>query len=220
VTAIIRPTRNSCRFRGGAAATALLTVIAFASLGAAALTLGPRVIRADVQAVPAATPARTSDHQLFLDLLAGVVARSRAVLAVHDRGPTPFEEVVLWIDDPGRPEQVDAAEVALISHSRILHTVVFHRLRAGQPGHGLFAYDWSDPAFCEAWRTSPEVRGTVIAAGISDLDFAWAPLFQEEADALRITFTWSSDSSDTSDVASTVVGVVDQSKVMGRAGVR
>jgi hypothetical protein len=211
--------RKCCRFRGGAAETTLLTVVAFATLAVAAVVLGPRVIRAEAQAVPAATPARTSDHQQFLDLLAGIVVRSRAVLAVHDRGATPFEEIVLWIEDPDRPEQVDAAEIALISHSRILHTVVFRRLRAGQPGHGLFAYDWNDPAFCEAWRTSPEVKGTVVAAGISDLDFAWAPLFQEEADALRITFTWSSDSSDTSDVASTVVGVVDQSRKMDRAGV-
>ncbi|MCZ6836430.1 MAG: hypothetical protein O7G85_11705 [Planctomycetota bacterium] len=199
--------RNSCRCRGGAT-TGLLTMLAsFGALGAAAVFVGPRVIQAGSSEVSEIITARSPMHQKQFELLTTLIARSQALLMVHDRGTRPYEEMLLWMEDRQSPGTMETSELALISHSRILQTITLYRFDAENGNTPEIGLNWQDPKFCDAWRSNPDVVATSIVGGISDLELLYDPLIQGGSPALRITFTWASDTADGSDKASTLVEV-------------
>ena len=210
------------RHRGATTAGVLAMTFSFGVLGATAVMIGPRVIEAQ-SAVHAPYVIAASDpaHQRVIELFGSMVARSRAVLAVHQRGATPYEELVLWFEDRDRPDQVDRHEVGVISHSRILRTLTFFTQESAEIAPAAFDEPWHEASFCDAWRTHPDRQAVVIASGISDLHYDYVQLIQGEAPSLRITFTWASESADGSDEASIVVDVSNMLRQEdGGAGVR
>jgi hypothetical protein len=182
-------------------------------LGAVAVIVGPAGTRAADDG--GSGPPLAPDRQRVLDALATLVGRSTSVLAIHDRGPTPFSEIVLWLQDAANPGVVDAEEVGVLSHSLVLESIAFHglvgrdlpdddALRALQR---LVEADVAAPAFCDAWRTSPGVGRHLVATGISDLQAAWLDAGGGEP-ALQIFLTWTEDSADGADEASVLIDAV------------
>lgn len=202
-----RPTTR--RRRGTSTTGVVATLATFGALGATAIMIGPRVIEANSPATtPQVVTARIPSHQRVIEAFGGLVARSRAMLAVHDRGAGSHEELVLWLENRDLPKLVDPHEIGVISHSRILQTLTLHTMPEAEIAPLDVPWQaWSRPGFCETWRTCPGTHSTVIAAGLSDVDFRSEQLIQGGPAALRITFTWAADSADGSDQASIVVGV-------------
>ena len=156
--------------------------------------------------------AQHPGHQRVVEVFGSMVGRSRAILAVHQRGASPFEEIVLWLEDSDHPGRIDPEEIGVISHSRILQTLTFYTRESAEIAPMTAVSSWEEPSFCESWRANPERQAVVIATGLSDVQFEPEHLIQGETPALRITFTWAADSADGSDMASIVVGGVECEK--------
>jgi len=108
------------RRRGGTLGAVVLMLSLVGWLTLTTVVLAPRYLAADTPP-PEGVLAANVDNQEFIDDLARIVGRSIGVLAVHDRGPTPYMEMVLWLTDApggvdGRP---DDRELAVISHSAV-----------------------------------------------------------------------------------------------------
>lgn len=204
-----RKRRTAGRQRGASSIGVVATMATFGVLGTTAIMIGPRVIEARTTATtPVVVAARIPSHQRVIEAFGGLVARSRATLAVHDRGADSHEELVLWLEDRDNSQRVDPWEIGVISHSRILQTLTLHTMSEAEIAPLDVPWQaWSHPGFCETWRTCPDTQSTVIAAGLSDVDFRREPMIQDGPATLRITFTWAADSADGSDEASIVVGV-------------
>ncbi|MCH6550395.1 MAG: hypothetical protein IH804_00065, partial [Planctomycetes bacterium] len=146
------------------------------------------------------------DHQRLIESLGALIGRSSKVLAIHDRGPTPYMEVLLWVDDAKNPGTLDAGELALISHSRVLQTITYYTLGEVGTGSGFGgAFDQFGPAFCDRWRAEPDVMARMIGAGVSDMRVEPVEGGPTGPALLRISLTWGPDSTDGPDEASVLV---------------
>ena len=195
--------------RGGTTGFALSLIAGFCTLSATAMFIGPRIIYAgdgEAETIIAADPS----HQHTIEIFAGILARSRAVLALHDRGETPYEEIVLWIEDRERPGRIDPHEVVVISHSKVLQTLTYYGVDRIEGSRPLSSDDLKTARFCDQRRTDPSVTVRVIGAGISDLDLSPQAIIQGSRALLRISFTWASELTDAPDEAAVFVDVVMQ----------
>ena len=195
--------------RSGSTSFALILLAGFCTLGVTAAFIGPRIIFAsdgDADIIVASDPS----HQNTIEIFAGILARSRAVLALHDRGETPFEEIVLWIGDRDRPGQIDPHEVVVISHSKVLQTLTYFGVDKIEGSQPLSLDELKTARFCDQRRTDPGVTVRVIGAGISDLDLSRQGIIQGSRAHLRISFTWVSELTDSPDEAAVLVDVVMQ----------
>ncbi|MHC4589066.1 MAG: hypothetical protein ACYTAQ_06930, partial [Planctomycetota bacterium] len=182
------------------------------------VVLAPRYLAAEPPP-PQGVAAASVVHQDLIEDLAGIVGRSVGVLAVHDRGPTPYMEMVLWLADvpggaDGRP---DARELAVLSHSAVLQTITIYRLAVDEAGAGPVLDAGGDPAFCNRWRAHPSVVPLVLARRVSDMRVEHVGSTHDEWVAwgkwgglqrLRLSLTWASDSTDGPDEASVLVNTV------------
>ena len=210
-----QPGRHSPR-RGSTTGGVLAALVAFGTLGATAVMVGPRVLEARAEPGTSRTrAARETEHQQIIELFGSIVARSRGVLWIHPREASPYEELVLWLEDSDHPGRMDADEIGVISHSRILRTLTLFRFEQADLAPAVSEAAWRLPVFCEAWRTNPNVHTSLIATGISDVQFSVEQLIQGEPPALRITFTWASDSADGPDEASILVNAIAHSRTGG-----
>ncbi|MFB3139172.1 MAG: hypothetical protein ACE10B_08130, partial [Phycisphaerales bacterium] len=104
------------------------------SLSVTAVVVAPRYLAAgSVQ--PQVHAARADAHQEQIDALAALIGRSVGVLAIQQRGPTPYLEMVLWLQDDdseGIQDQADESELAVLSHSQVLRTITIYRLAEGE----------------------------------------------------------------------------------------
>ena len=195
--------------RGGSTGFALSLLAGFCTLGVTAAFIGPRIIIAydgEADILVAADPS----HQNTIEIFAGILARSRAVLALHDRGETPYEEIVLWIEDRDRPGKIDPHEVVVISHSKVLQTLTYFAVDKIEGSQPLSLDELKTTRFCDQRRTDPGVTVRVIGAGISDLDLSQEGIIQGGRALLRISFTWASELTDSPDEAAVLVDVVMQ----------
>jgi hypothetical protein len=206
------------RRRGGTLGAVLVALSLVGTVTVTTVVIAPRYLAADPpppQGVAAASPV----NQELIEGLAEIVGRSVGVLAVHERGATPYVEMVLWLDDvpggvTGKP---DDCELAVLSHSAILQTITIYRLAAEEQAAGpAFAAD-AGAAFCDRWRAHPAVVPLILARGVSDMRVervdgdedewvawgAWGGLQR-----LRLSLTWASDSVDGPDEASVLVNTV------------
>ena len=152
--------------------------------------------------------ARNPNNQQFIVGLASLVGRSVEVLAVRQRGDTPYLELVLWLEDRGRPGRLDRSELAVVSHSEVLQTIVLYQRFEddGPEGAGELArIEAQGAGFCDRWRADPNVWPTVLATGVADMRVEQTGRPYEATQRLRITLTWSSDSADGPDEASVLV---------------
>ena len=70
------------------------------------------------------------NHQEFANTLAQLVGRCQEVIAIHDRGRTPYSELVLWVEDRANPGVIDQTELAIISHSQLFRTVAVYGINS------------------------------------------------------------------------------------------
>ena len=105
----------------------LATLSIVGACGVTAVVVAPRYISAGT-ALPEVVAARTTEHQTLIDGLAALIGRSEAILAIHQRGPSPFLEIVLWLHDDEEPGAIDESELAVLSHSMVLRTITIYQL--------------------------------------------------------------------------------------------
>ncbi len=192
--------------RGSTLSGVLLALSLATALSVTAVVVTPRYLTAqsiggDVIA------ARYPVNQQFINGLGALVGRSVEVLAVRSRGATPYAELVLWLEDRGHPGRLDPPELAVLSHSKVLQTIVLYQLFEGESE----ASSVPDRAaaqsagFCDRWRADALVAPTVLATGVADMRLEQTGRPYEATQRLRITLTWSSESSDGPDEASVLV---------------
>ncbi len=203
--------------RGGTMAEVLVTLSIAGLLGVATLVILPRYLVAESgDTSPRTTAAQQDVHRELIDDLAEIIGQSVGVLAIHERGATPFVEVVLWLEDgtTGTTGHADRHEVALLSHSSILQTITIFWLGGdGGPAEPPSV----GPDFCDRWRADPLVSTVVLGRGVADMRVEpVGPVQMEwgEAEAwggfqrLLLTLTWAADSADGPDEASAQVDTV------------
>lgn len=224
------PTTN-CRGRrrGGTFGGVLITLSIIAALGVTTVILAPRYLVAgpsweDVQ--PRLVTASQGGHRQLADSLALLVARSVGVLAIHQRGATPYLEVVLWLDDSSGSVRgrADTCELAVLSHSAVLRTITLYRLEQApqdDPLDGaadpLAGPPRDSPEFCNRWRADPRMTPLILARGVSDMRLEPVGIAEDEWDEqgkwggfqrLLLSLTWAPDSADGADEASVLVDTV------------
>ncbi len=205
--------RRQCGRRGGTLAGLLITLSLMGAMSVTAVVVPPRYLAAgSVQ--PQVQAARADAHQEQIDALAALIGRSVGVLAIQQRGPTPYLEMVLWLQDDdseGIQDQADESELAVLCHSQVLRTITIYRLADGEEAAAGGRWDARPPAgaaFCDRWRADPRVGSMVLIAGVSDMWVEPLEPPQEGSQRLRIELTWASDSADGADEASVLVDAV------------
>ncbi len=203
--------------RGGTINGMLVTLSILGSLTAATIYVAPQYLNAQ-PGQPSIVPAGHPNHQRLIDDLATLVAQSVGVLAIHPRGATPYVEMVLWLADndaEGADGRADESELAILSHSRVMHTITLYRTTGGRILSAQAARN--SPEFCRHWRADPGVDGLVLGRGVSDMrvetvggqEDQWGQSGQWGAlQRLRVTLTWAADSADGADEASVLVDTV------------
>jgi hypothetical protein len=205
--------------RGGTTGGLLLTFALFGTLAATAAVVTPAYLSASGPERPAPVAARMPAHQQMIELLGSLVSRSKEVLAVHQRGASPYLEIVLWLDDADNPGRIDPAEVAVITHSEILRTISYFALPdSGEEaekaesnrgaGGNVATSDIRAQAFCSAWRSRPDVRQRVLGAGIIAMEVQPLPRPEGGRSLMCISLTWASDLADGPDEASVLLDVL------------
>ncbi len=210
----------------------VITLSIIGTLAATAAVVRPNYLSASA---PPETPqpitASHPEHQQAIELLASLISRSKEVLAIHQRGATPYIEIVLWLEDGDNPGQMDPSEVAVLSHSEILQTISFHSLDveeseesetedsggdggwSDQPGAEkthepmLPEIDIRRADFCPAWRETAQVGRRVILARVAEISIEQLTELDPTGSLIRISLTWASESADSPDKASLLLDV-------------
>jgi hypothetical protein len=198
--------------RGTAASSLLLSLLSFGVLAFVAALFGPRYLHA-TEPGGLQRHAQVAGHQIVLEGLGRLVSGSQGMIAVHERGPSPFVEVVLWLNDTSNPGVIDRDELVVVGHSRVLRTLtVYQTARQG----GATPSTWTPDAaelrqrgFCDQWRTDPAVRPRVIGTGISDMRIERIEQSGEQRARYAITLTWAADSVDGADEATLFVDAIE-----------
>jgi hypothetical protein len=104
----------------------LLTIIVVGgAIWAYKFTAAPASLMARIKS-NAPSPKTDESHRQFLESLGRLIEQSKQVLAVHDRGATPYIEIVLWKEDQIHPGVIDPFEVALISQSLVTQSITVY----------------------------------------------------------------------------------------------
>ncbi len=192
--------------RGSTLSGVLIALSLATALSVTAVVVTPRYLAAQSIAGDVVA-ARNPVNQQLINGLGALIGRSVEVLAVRPRGATPYSELVLWLEDGGRPGRLDPPELAVLSHSEVLQTIVLYQLFEGESeaSHVLDRAEARSAGFCDRWRADPLVAPTVLATGVADMRLEQTGRPYEATQRLRITLTWSSESSDGPDEASLLV---------------
>ena len=201
-------TNNNTKHLRGVTLAGMLTLTAVAAtLTVTAVVVTPRYSNA--QSIDSGLiAAKHETNSQFIHSLAELIGRSVEVMAIHDRRNSPFLELVIWLEDHQGPGQPSIDEVVVLSHSRILGTIVLYHLSLNEKSSTpliLKRADLKGVNFCNQWRANPKSVPTVLATGISDMRVERTGSPYRGAQRLRITLTWAGDSSDGSDKASVLV---------------
>jgi len=121
--------------RGGVARSLLMMLCGIALLCGSAAIFNPSSLQAVTSTFMPSADGRqpmggANNHQEFANTLAGLVERCVEVIAVHDRGKTPYSEIVLWVEDRANPGVIDQDELAVISHSQLFRTVAVYGINS------------------------------------------------------------------------------------------
>ncbi len=204
--------------RSTAISSVLLSLLSFTVLAGVATLVGPRYLHAE-NLHGLQRHAENRGHQLVLEGLAGLIESSQGVLAVHKRGPSPFVELVLWLEDSSNVGVIDRHELVVVGHSRVLRTLTVYQTAM----HGATAVDsWQpddprlrDRSFCDQWRADPATRPRVIGTGISDMRIERIDESGEGGARYAITLTWAADSVDGADEATLFVNAIEVGAATG-----
>ena len=192
--------------RGGVTAGLVASIVVLTGLTTVAVVFSPKFAGAGIgNGVGAGQPAALNDRQLVTRSLSSLFGSSHRVLAIHERGDSPYVEIVLWVDDRFNRGQIDPSEVAVVAHSRVLRTVTWFSLLPGDPNfehwealaNDALAVDrLTTPGFCDRWRSHHSVAPRVICTGVSDLHVRIAQQLNAETAVVQITLIWPVDSTD------------------------
>lgn len=80
--------------------------------------------------------ATHEDNQLLIESLAALIGHSAEVVAIHPRTASPYMEIVLILHGTVDSDETPAEQVALISHSSVLHTVMLYTFERDSIGPG------------------------------------------------------------------------------------
>ena len=179
--------------RGGTLGGVLVLLSIIAALSVTTVVFAPRYLQAGA-AGPPVVAAGSPVHQELADGLAALIRRSVGVLAVHQRGPTPYVEMVLWLEDHERPGRAHENELAVVSHSAVLRTITIYRLTGSEAGprvplDGSYAVDAARaiqpvdghlvqrPHFARRRDLEP-MQGNRVSVGVTGLEHATQVAFQ------------------------------------------
>ena len=211
--------RNRSIRRGGTSAGVLAVCVVAGAMLASAALVGPRVLRAagSDEGEAAALQQLQPDRRAVIETLGQMLESCHQVLAVHHRGPQrPFTEILLWLEDGQRPGRIDEGEVGLLSHSRVLQTLVLTVHVAGDEADGRTPRpaDWApgdtalrQSTFCDWWRGRRGAVPRLVARDISDLSVAPAEAAMPGRSRLQLSLTWSGEAADARDSALVLVDV-------------
>ncbi|MHC5114096.1 MAG: hypothetical protein ACYTGP_06680 [Planctomycetota bacterium] len=186
--------------------TGLVTTLCVTgTLAAAAIVTRPAWLQAGTSEALEATPARVAAHRDLMDVLGRLLSRSRAVLDVHERGPTPYLEIVLWLQDAENLGHPDPEEIAVISHSEVLETIVYHALEPDTDAPATLPAVF-DADFCRTWRERDDVTRRLLATGVTGMQVEPSGRQGDRA-TLRISLTWGEPTSDGADDGSMLLDV-------------
>ncbi len=203
---------------GGTITGMLVTLSILGAVTATTFFVAPQYLTAQPTR-PSNSPADQPAHQTLIDDLATLVTQSVGVLAIHPPGPTPFEELVLWLADndaDGTDGRADESELAILSHSSVMRTITIYRMPSRMPSRAAAAARTS-PEFCNRWRADPDVDVLVLGRGVSNMRIETVGEQQDQwgesgrwgaLQRLRLTLTWAADSADGADEASVVMDTV------------
>ncbi len=210
---------------GGTTAGLLTTLVALGVLTTVAALVAPSYLNANSIPVVEPVVARDAAHQQMIEILAALIGRSREIVAIHDRGASPYLELVVWLEDQDHSGEPDPDEIAIISHSEVMQTILCFGYdeaddasdeplppgwtalnKPGPPLPSMADIDRAD--FCAAWRDHPLVTRRVLAARIASLAVTEVSRSEDGAALLEISLTWASESADGPDMASVPVDVV------------
>ncbi|MCP3905015.1 MAG: hypothetical protein GY715_15435 [Planctomycetes bacterium] len=199
------------RRRRGATSTGIVgTMCVTGALAATAFVARPAWLHASAEPVPDVVPARVEAHRDLMDLLGSFLSRSHAVLAVHARGRTPYLEIVVWLEDATNLGHPDPGEIAVISHSEVLETIVYHALDPeadADPDASATIPGAPSPDFCRAWRERTDVTRRLLATGVTRVQVEPTGRRDDRA-RLRISLTWGAQSTDGADKGSMLLDVI------------
>lgn len=182
----IRPRRADA---GSAISSALIAISITGVVATTAWVARPAYLHAQ-SPTHESVAARSERNQEIVDLLANLIGSSAEVVAVYPRGATPYAEVVLRI--AGEGDAVQSDEVAVLSHSRVLQSLMLYT--HGDVQDDLHRAELFASGFPDRWRGDPNVKPILLASGLSDMDVQVV-----EPGLLRIALTWAADSADGED---------------------
>lgn len=118
----------------------------------------PEVIPAD--------PARAIVQRGLKEL----VESAGALIGVHDGAPA---HAVFWRDDEHDLGVVNADELLVLAHHRLLETLVVYTWEGEEEGRRIGHEElFSDALFAE-WRRERQVEAAVVATGATDVRLSW-----------------------------------------------
>jgi hypothetical protein len=159
----------------GKTASASLTVGAAAAVGVAGVVIPLRLSgamgpsSASAATAPEVVPADADLAQVH-NGLKELVESAGAMIAVHDDAPA---HAVFWRDDEHDLGVVNADEILVLAHHRLLETLVVYTWEGEDEGRRI-GHDelFSDALFAD-WRREPQVEASVVATGATDVRFSW-----------------------------------------------
>lgn len=203
-----RPGNTVRRRRRGSSVAGLLIFLGLATaIATTAVVFKPHRSFGAGQDDHADAPLDT-EYDMVFEQITQLIGRTHAVIAVHPRGQSPFEEIVVWVADLRKNNRIDPEEIAVISHSRILHTITWYALDAqvynGEPewsqvfGPASSVADVASQHFCDRFRSHRDVMPRVIATGIREMAVETALPESGDADRrlLHIGLIWSTQTTD------------------------
>jgi hypothetical protein len=124
------------RCRRGSTMTGVLAALGVVGTFAAVVyVLVPTGVHGGSSAAAKTVHATHESNQLLIESLAALIGHSAEVIAVHPRTASPYKEIVLRLQNSTEVEGVPAEDVAVISHSSVLHTIMLYTLETDKPSH-------------------------------------------------------------------------------------
>jgi hypothetical protein len=173
----------------------LLTVCGGALLMTAAAVLDPSTLQASSTPVTHDEAQPDEQQQRVANALTSLLWNSKQVLAAHNARDQRGAEVLLWLHDEHDVGRTDADEIALVRHNALFQTITVYSVAPkAESGSPQADGDLAAPDFLDRWRAQADVKGRVIATGISDFQIESA--VPSALSPLRLHLTWPGDSAD------------------------
>jgi hypothetical protein len=175
----------------GKTVSASVTVGAAAAVGVAGVVIPLRLSgamgpsSASAASAPEVVPADPELAQVHAGSKE-LVESAGAMIAVHDDAPA---HAVFWRDDEHDLGVVNADEILVIAHHRLLETLVVYTWEGDDEGRRIAHDELFSDALFTGWRREPQVEASVVAAGATDVRFSWREMNTGDGE-LTVRLIW------------------------------